>query len=163
MSIFAEAEFWVALGFVIILLVFWKVGAFKMVAGLLDKRSATIANELEAAKSLRAEAEALLASYKAKTADVDKEAAKILADAKLEAEHFAAESRIQLTAQIERRGKQAQEKIEQAETQALSEIRGLAADAAAAAAEKLIAARLDEAHSAALIAQSLKVLPGKLN
>ena len=69
----------------------------------------------------------------------------------------------QLTQQIERRAQQAQDKIAQAETQAMAEIRALAADAAAAAAEKLIAARLDEKRAGELIAASLKELPGKLN
>lgn len=163
MSILAEAEFWVAVGFVVLIGVFLKLGVPKLIGGLLDKRAAAIADELEEAKKLREEAEALLASYKAKTADVEKEAARILTDAKAEAAHFATESRAQLKAQIERRAKQAQDKIEQAETQALSEIRGLAADAATAAAERLIAARLDDKHSATLIAESLKVLPTKLN
>lgn len=163
MSIFAEAEFWVAVGFVAVIGIFWKVGAFKLIGGLLDKRASAITTELEEAKRLREEAQALLASYKAKTADVEKEAARILDNAKAEAARMAEDSREQLKVQIERRAKQAQEKIAQAETQALTEIRGLAADAAAAAAEKLIAARLDESHSSALIAGSLKVLPDKLN
>ena len=45
----------------------------------------------------------------------------------------------------------------------MAEIRELAADAAVAAAEKLIAARLDEKRAATLIEQSIKELPGKLN
>ena len=57
----------------------------------------------------------------------------------------------------------AKEKIAQAEAQALSEIRGLAADAAVAAAGKLILARIDEARASALIHDSIAGLPGKLN
>ena len=71
--------------------------------------------------------------------------------------------RAQLRAQIDRRAQTAKEKIEQAETAALSEIRSLAADAATAAAEKLIAARLDEKRSASLVEASIKELPEKLN
>jgi F-type H+-transporting ATPase subunit b len=65
--------------------------------------------------------------------------------------------------QIERRAKQAQEKIAQAEAHAMAEIRALAADAAAAAAEKLIAARMNEQRSASLVEASLKDLSSKLN
>ena len=57
----------------------------------------------------------------------------------------------------------AKNKIEQAETTALSEIRALAADAATAAAEKPIAARMDEKRSATLVQESIKELPDKLN
>ena len=45
----------------------------------------------------------------------------------------------------------------------MAEIRTLAADAATAAAEKLIAARLNEARTAGLIEGSIKDLSAKLN
>ena len=45
----------------------------------------------------------------------------------------------------------------------MAEIRALAADAAVAAAQKLIAARLGEDKTAALISQSVTELPAKLN
>jgi F0F1-type ATP synthase membrane subunit b/b' len=45
----------------------------------------------------------------------------------------------------------------------MTEIRAMAADIATAAAEKLIAARLDEKRAAALVEQSIRELPGKLN
>jgi F-type H+-transporting ATPase subunit b len=162
-EILSEPETWVAVGFVIVVGIFlWqRVPAF--VAGMLDQRAAGIAKELDDAKRLREEAAALLAEYKRKAATAEKEAESILTEAKAEAERFAAEARAQLTAQIERRAKQAEDKIAQAETQAAAEIRALAADAAAAAAEKLIAARIDEKRAGTLIDQSIKELPAKLN
>ena len=51
----------------------------------------------------------------------------------------------------------------QAEAAAMNEIRMLAANAAAGAAEKLIAARMDEKRAAQLIETSIKDLGGKLN
>ena len=82
---------------------------------------------------------------------------------KAEAERFAADARATLATQIERRAKQAQEKIAQAEAHAMAEIRALAADAAAAAAEKIITTRLDEQRAANLVSASLKDLSAKLN
>ncbi len=67
-----------------------------------------------------------------------------------------------MKAQIERRAKQAQDKIAQAEAHAIAEIRAKSADAAVDAAEKLIRARTDAGKAAALIANSLKELPAKL-
>jgi len=90
------------------------------------------------------------------------EAAGIVTEAKEEAERFAVEARAQLVLQIERRLKQAQDKIAQAEAHAVAEIRAKAADAAVDAAEKLIAARTDAGKASALISQSLKELPAKL-
>jgi F-type H+-transporting ATPase subunit b len=163
MEFLKEPETWVGLGFVIIigLLLYRRVPAF--VGGRLDQRAAAISRELDEAMRLRTEAEAVLAEYKRKAANAEKEAESILTEAKAEAERFAAEARANLTAQIERRGKQAQEKIAQAEAHAMAEIRALAADAAAAAAEKLIAAKMDEQRTASLVSESLKNLASKLN
>jgi F-type H+-transporting ATPase subunit b len=158
-----EGETWVALGFVIILASFVWLRVPKMVAKMLDGRSGAIAHELNEAKRLREEAAALLAGYVAKAALAETEAAKIVADAREEAERFVRESRTQLRQQIERRAQMAKEKIEQAEHAALDEIRALAADKAVAAAEKLIAARLDEGRSDKLVQDSIKDLPEKLN
>lgn len=163
MTIFHEAEFWVAIGFLVIIGVFLKLRVPHLIAGLLDKRAQAIAKELDEAKRLREEAEQLLASYKAKTANVESEANKILADAKVSAERFAIEAREQLKAQIERRAKVAKDKIAMAEATAIAEIRGRAADAATAAAEKLIAGRIGEVRAESLIADSIKGLSDKLN
>ena len=163
MEFLMDPEFWIAVGFVTVLVVFAYVGVPGMLAKALDARAAGIAKDLEDARKLREEAESLLASYKAKAAEIEREAEAIIAEAKAEAEIYAKEAREALKASIERRAKQAQDKIAQAEAQAMAEIRGLAADAAAAAAEKLIAARLDETRAGALIAKSLGDLTAKLN
>ncbi len=163
MEFLKETEFWVAVGFVIVVGIFLYKRLPAFIGAALDARAAAIAKELDDARKLREDAEALLAKYKAKAAAVEQEAEAILTEAKAEAERFAAESREALKTQIERRAKAAEDKIAQAEAQAMAEIRGLAADAAAAAAEKLIAARLNEKRTSDLIAQSLKELPGKLN
>jgi F-type H+-transporting ATPase subunit b len=163
MTLLRDPEFWVAVGLVAVIAIFLKLRVPKMIAKLLDERSGAISHELSEAKRLREEAAALLASYVQKTANAEAEAAAILADAKAEAERFAKETRDQLRLQIDRRAQMAKEKIRQAETAALDEIRGIAADKATAAAEKLIAARLDERRSDALVQDSIKDLPGKLN
>jgi len=163
MLIFQDTEFWVGVGFVLVIaLLIWK-GVPGMVGKMLDNRAAMIAAELAEAKRLREEALALLADYQRRAASAEAEARSIITEARSEAERFAADSRANLTAQIERRGQAAQDRIAQAETAAMNEIRALAANAAAGAAEKLIAARMDEKRAAALIESSIKELDGKLN
>lgn len=163
MEILEDAEFWVGVGILIFfgILLWQKVPA--LIASALDARAAAIAKELDEAQRLRTEAESLLAEYKKKRADAEGEAAAILAEAKAEAERFAGESRAAIAAQIERRTKQAEEKIAQAEAQAVSEMRALAADRAIAAAEQLLAARLDDKRAADLVKRSLEEIPSKLN
>jgi len=158
-----EGETWVVVGLVLLLLAFLKLRVPKMVAKMLDDRSGAIAHELDEAKRLREEAAALLAGYVQKSALAESEAATILADARAEAERFTKETRAQLRLQIDRRAQMARERIEQAEAAALNEIRALAADKAVAAAEKMIAARLDETRSDALVQGSIKELPEKLS
>ena len=156
-------EFWVLVGFVLVVaLLLWK-GVPGMIAKILDQRAAAITAELNEAKRLRQEAAALLADYQKKAAGAEQEAQAIVTEARADAARFAEESRATLTAQIARRGQAAQDKIAQAESAAMAEIRALAADAAANAAEKLIAARMDEKRAAGLIDSSIKALGEKLN
>jgi F-type H+-transporting ATPase subunit b len=163
MALLQEPEFWVGVGFVIVIaILLWK-GVPGMVGKALDTRAAVIAAELAEARRLRDEALALMSDYQKKSASAEAEAQSIVNEARAEAQRFAAESRANLKTQIERRAQAAQDKIAQAEAAAMNEIRALAANAAAGAAEKLIAARMDEKRAAALIETSIKDLGGKLN
>lgn len=163
MELLHDPEFWVAVGFVLVIaLLVWK-GVPGMVGKMLDKRAQVIAAELAEARRLREEAQALLADYKKRAAAADKEAESILTEARAEAERFAANARTDLAAQIARRAKAAEEKIAQAEATAMNEIRILAADAASRAAERLIAARMDESRAGALVQNSIRDLSEKLN
>jgi F-type H+-transporting ATPase subunit b len=163
MELLHEAEFWVAVGFVlVIVLLVWK-GAPAMVGKMLDARAAAIDAELEEAKRLNAEAAALLTDYQKRAAGAEAEAEAILAEARAEAARFAEDARKALAAQIERRAGAARDKIAQAEAAALNEIRALAADAAVAAAQELIVARLDEARAGQLVESAIKDLGDKLN
>lgn len=150
-----EYEVWVALGLFVLICFFLYKRIPSLVAKQLDNRASAISKELDEAKRLREEAQAVLAGYVQKAAHAEMEAARIVADAKEEAERFAKETRVQLRQQIERRAQIAKDKIEQAEHSALEEIRVLAADKAVAAAEKLIAERLDPARADVLVQTSI--------
>src|SRR5262249_54328732 len=147
MELLGDPEFWVGIGTLVFLgIVLWQKVPSK-VARSLDARAEEIAKELGDARKLREEAETLLAEYRKKFASAEEEAGAIVAEAKGEAQRYANEARAAIKAQIERRAKQAEDKIAQAEAQAMAEVRALAADAAVAAAEKLIAARLDDSRA----------------
>lgn len=163
MEMLHDPETWVAVGFVLVIgLLLWK-GVPGMVGKMLDQRAAVIAAELEEAKRLRAEAAALLADYQKRAAGAEAEARSIVDAATAEAAQFQKEARAALEAQIARRAASAQDKIAQAEAHALNEIRGLAADAAVNAAQKLIVAKLDEKRASGMITDSIKGLGDKLN
>jgi F-type H+-transporting ATPase subunit b len=133
-----EAEAWVAVAFVLFLGILVYVGAHRRVIDGIDQRQARIKAELEEARRLREEAQALLVEYQCKRHDADREAEAIIATANAEAERLAAEGKTRLEDFVARRTKMAETKIAQAEAQALADVRSSAADAAVAAAEKIL-------------------------
>jgi F-type H+-transporting ATPase subunit b len=158
-----EAEFWVAVGFILFVGVLFYFGVPKMALDALDKRSARIKAELDEAQRLREEAEALLAEYHRKRLAADAEADAIIAGARAEAERVAVEAKARMEEFVARRSQVAEAKIAQAETQALADVRAAAAEAAVAAAEKILsqAAKGDVADR--LLAQGIRDVKAKLN
>lgn len=158
-----DPTFWVAIGTTIFVALITYLKVPQMVAGMLDARADGIKAELAEAKRLREEAETLMRDYLAKTANADKEAAAIVAAAKVESERLVAEARTQLAQQIERRAKLAEDKIAQAEAQAIADVRAAATEAATAAAGDIIRGKMTEAKGDALIDTSIRDLRGKLH
>ncbi|HLA02711.1 MAG TPA: ATP F0F1 synthase subunit B [Aestuariivirga sp.] len=158
-----EPETWVAVAFVLFvgLGIYLKVPA--MLAKMLDERADKIGKELAEAKKLREEAQALLAEYQKKRAEAEKDAANIVAQAKIEAEVYSVETRKKLAETIERRTKQAAQKIAQAEAAAIKEVRTTATEAAIAAASKLVGEAVQGAKGAKLIDDSIAAVKSRLN
>lgn len=133
-----EAEFWVAVAFVIFVGVLIYFRVHKLAIDALDGRSARIEAELAEAQRLREEAQALLAQYQRKQREAEREAAEIIAGAQAEAARLAVEAKAKMEEFLARRTKMAETKIAQAETQALADVRAAAAEAAVAAAEIIL-------------------------
>ena len=131
-------EFFVALGFAVFVGVLFYVGAHKRVNSALDGRAQKIKDELAEAERLRKEAAEILASFERKRAAAEKEAEGIVEQAHVEAQMLAQEAEERLGDYVKRRTAQAETKIANAETQALAQVRGAAADAAAIAAETIL-------------------------
>lgn len=163
MEMIKEAEFWVAVAFVLFLAILIYVGVHKTITDSLDKRRSRIQSELDEAAKLKSEAQALLAEYKQKTANAEKEAAAIIEGAKADAERLAAEAHAKLEDFVARRTKMAEAKIAQAEQQALAEVRNVAAEAAVGAAEKILAQTATGSVAGQLIARGIEDVKKKLN
>ena len=133
-----------------------------VVTGALDKQIADIKRQLDEAKALRAEAEALRDSYAAKIADAQNAAGAMLTHAQAEADALIAKANVDAADLVERRGKMAQDKIAAAERTALAQVRAHAADAASRAAAALIAERHDATADRALIDRTIAGL-GRVN
>ena len=163
MADFFDAPFWALFALIIFLalLVYLKVPA--VITGSLDKRAEGIRNELDEAKRLRAEAEALLTEYKRKAATAEAEAGAIVDQARREADALSVEAKQRMEEYVASRTRMAEQKIAQAESQALAEVRSLSADVAIAAAEKILAARVKEGAGDTLIARSIDDVKTRLN
>jgi len=162
-SLIDSASFWVAISFFgfVALLVYYKVPA--LLGGMLDARADAIRKELDEARRLREEAQALLADYQKKRESAEEEAKAIVDQARREADLLTAETRKNLAETVERRTKIAQEKIARAEAQALAEVRSVAVDTAVAAAQRLLQGQVSSTSGGGLVDQSIQELKGKLN
>ncbi len=162
-SMLAKPEFWVAVAFFgfVGMLIYYKVPA--LVGQALDDRAERIRQELDEARRLREEAQALLADYQKKREAAEEEAKAIVEQARREADALTSETRRSLLESLERRSKLAEDKIARAEAQALAEVRSVAVDTAIAAAERVLASKVSAQAGAPLVEQSIRGLKGKLN
>ena len=158
-----ETENWVAIGFLFFLGLLAYLGAHRKLIDALDQRQARIKSELDDARRLREEAQALLAEFERKGREAEAEAEAIIASARAEAERLAAEAKARSEDFVVRRTKLAEQKIAQAESQALADVRSAAAEAAVAAAEKILSAAAKGKVAEDLLAQGIADVKQKFN
>ncbi|MEP7241848.1 MAG: ATP F0F1 synthase subunit B [Devosia sp.] len=157
-----DAAFWamIALFLFIGVVLYLKVPG--MIRGMLDTRIKAIESELAEAERLRMDAKALLAEYEAKRQSATAEAEGIVAAAKEEAARLTDEAKTALEALVVRRTKAVEDKIAQAESQAIAEVRARSADVAVEAA-RLILTQQMASKGDAMIDAAIKDVGGKLN
>jgi F-type H+-transporting ATPase subunit b len=163
MNATAWATLWVFFGLVVFLaiLVYMKVPG--RLAAALDQRADKIRQDLEEARKLREEAEALLADYKKKTSNAQAEADAIIAQAQREAEALSAEAKTRIEDYVARRTKAVEQRIAQAETQAVAEVRSRAIDVAAAAATQILSERAKGEGGDEFVSRSIEQVRKSLN
>lgn len=156
-----DPTFWVAVAFVVFVVLVFKPIKGAMVGGL-DAKIAEIRQEVEEAEKLREEAQSLLANYQRQQRQAIQDAEAIVARAKEEAERHRAEADEAMKEMVRRQEEQAREKIAQAEAAAVQEVRAMSVELAMAAAEKLLAERLAGDEGSRLIDSSIEDIPRKL-
>jgi F-type H+-transporting ATPase subunit b len=156
-------ETWVAIAFLCFLGLLGYLGVHRKLIESIDQRQARIKSELSEATRLREEAQALLAEFERKGREAEGEAAAIIASAKAEAERLAAEAKVRMEEFVSRRTKMAETKIAQAEAQALADVRAAAADAAVAAAEKILGTATNGKVAEDLLARGIQDIKEKFN
>lgn len=160
---FFDPETWVAVAFVILMVVFGYLGVFNKAMAALDHRADRIKAELDDATRLKQEAAKVLADYKARSATAEREAADIIANAKSEAERIATEAKAKMEDFVARRTKTAESKIALAEAQALADVRAAAAEAAVQAASTILSQSVKGQIADDLLAKGITEVRQKLN
>ncbi len=157
------ATAWVSLAMLVFIgiLIWKKVPA--LITSNLDKQIADIRTQLDEAKELRGEAEALRAEYEAKMASALTEADDMKHRAEQEAESILEQAKLDATALVERRKKMAEDKIASAERTAIADIREKVANAASMAAADLIGDVHDASADKALVDSTISDLGNQLN
>jgi F-type H+-transporting ATPase subunit b len=158
-----SATIWVFLAVVLFFLMLLYFGVHKKIAASLDERAEKIRTELDEAKSLREEAQQLLASYQRKQKEAEEQAEGIVKQARHDAEIMASNARKDLAERLERRAAQAEAKIATAEAKAMSEVKAKAADLALEAAEKLIRSGTKATDHTSLVKEGIAQMGKTLN
>ncbi len=161
--LYQDPAFWVAMAIITFfaLMIWKKIPA--LIANMLDGKVSEIAAQLDNAQTLREEATSLLAKYQRDQRDAEKVAEEMIAHAEAEVKLLADESRAQIKEMIERRTKLSEQKIVQAEANALKEIQKVAVQAATAAARELISGNMKKADHDELIKTGIDKLDSHLH
>jgi F-type H+-transporting ATPase subunit b len=160
---FTQPETWVAIAFVILMVLFAYLGIHKTVLTALDHRSERIKAELDDARRLKEEAAKVLGEYQTRRASAEREAGEIIAHARSEAERIAVEAKAKMEDFVTRRTKTAESKIALAEAQALADVRAAAANAAVEAASTILSQSVKGSVADDLLASGIAEVRAKLN
>ncbi|MEZ8015529.1 MAG: F0F1 ATP synthase subunit B [Ascidiaceihabitans sp.] len=158
-----NTDFVVLLGFIAFIGVLFYFKVPSMLGGMLDQRAVGIQSELDEARTLREEAQTLLASYERKQKEVQTQADRIVAAAKDEANAAAEQARADLAQSIERRLAAAEDQIASAEASAVKEVRDQSVTIAIAVARDVIAKQMTAANGSSLIDDAIAQVDAKLH
>ena len=160
---YTDSKLWVLIPLLLFFALLYKKGAHQAIGQSLDERAVKIKAELDKAKRLREEAQALLASYQRKQKEAEEQAEAIIRQARQDAENMAAQARKDLAERLERRAAQAESKIANAEAQALADVKARAANMALAATETLLRSELSAAQHNDLIKSGIAQIGKSFN
>ncbi len=149
---------WVSIAMLVLIAVLLWKRVPNMITGGLDNKIAEIKQQLDEAKALRAEAEALRGEYAAKIAGAEKDAEAMMEGAAREADAIVTKAEADSEAMVARRKRMAEDKIAAAEREAIDSVRASAVNAAAAASRSLIAERHDGTADKALADEAIASL-----
>ena len=158
-----DATFWAFVSLIVFIGLMFYLKVPGMLTKALDDRSDQIRNELSEARRLREEAQRLLSDYQRKRGEAEAEAASIREAAEREAENLRKEAEAKTADYVARRTALAEQKIGQAEAQAVAEVKAAAVDVAVAAAGRVLADKVTGRTQTDLFKKSLDEVRARMN
>ena len=147
---FASQIFWLAVIFAILYVLMARVG-LPRVGAMIDARKKRVADDLDRAARMKAEAEAVMAAYERSLADARAQAQTTLKEAMERFAVVAADRQRQAMQKLEVETTAAEKRIAEAKTQALAGLRAVAVDVARATTRKLVGVEIDEGAATAAV------------
>ncbi|MDE0943540.1 MAG: F0F1 ATP synthase subunit B' [Alphaproteobacteria bacterium] len=144
MEDFAPQIVWLVISFIALYLLMARV-ALPRVANVLEARHGRIADDLDQAAQLKSQAETVISEYEAALVKARAEAQATIAQAGIEAASAAEKRNAEVADVLATEAAAAADRIATAKNDALAEMRGVAAELAKAAAERLIGADVPQA------------------
>jgi F-type H+-transporting ATPase subunit b len=141
---------WGTIGFAAVFaFVYWK--GLPAIKGGMNARTERIRNDLDSAEAVKAEADSVLADYRAQLAEAKTESSRIIEEARQQAEAMKRELSARADAEIAEMRQKTAADIEAAKVQAIADLRGEVTALAIGAAEQVIERNLDDAANRELV------------
>jgi len=159
----ANTDFVVLIAFFVFIGVLFYFKVPTLIGGMLDKRAAGIRSELDEARQLREDAQALLASYERKQKEVQEQADRIVSNARDEANRAAEQAKSDIRASVQRRLAAAEDQLASAEASAVKAVRDRAIMVATETARDVVAGQMTAATGSKLIDEAIATVEAKLH
>jgi F-type H+-transporting ATPase subunit b len=154
-NFFASQIFWLFVTFAVLYFALSRV-ALPRIGAVLEAREQRIANDLDRAAELRAEAEEIMAQYEKGLAEARARAAEITRQAEAAVAQEMAARQARLNAELTSRVQEAESRIAAAKAAAMANVQSVAAEAARGAVERLLGETVPLAEAEHVTALALK-------
>ena len=155
LTTFPSQIFWLAVIFAILYVLMARVG-LPRVGAMIDARKKRVADDLDRAARMKAEAEAVMAAYERSLADARAQAQTTLKEAMERFGAIAADRQREAMQRLATETTAAERRIGEAKAQALAGLRAVAIDIARATTQKLVGVEIDEGAASAAVDQVMK-------
>ncbi len=154
---YLEAEFWVGMAFVLVVVSIIKP-VWRALKGVLEKNISTVVDNINNAAKLRDDAQALLADYEHRCADLDKRLSDINGQTEKNIESYRQAELTKLQSELYKREKEVVERINRATEQAKNDINSSISKYSVALVTKAVKKYLSPAEQSAMIDAAIQDL-----